>query len=122
MEKKYQSVITGLYKQLKSFFTSEEKLTYCCQECPSIEQYKWMDENVYSNLIAAGKLTQETIEKHRKNKPIPCKKSDLTPCSECSRMLCPNCTETGLKWGRYYHPWKKDPFVKCDACCWNEVT
>ena len=73
--------IFKLYKKIKSFFTKVEEVEeYCCQECPSIEKYKWMDENVYSNLIAAGKLTQETIEKHRKNKPIPCKKSELTPC------------------------------------------
>ena len=122
MEKKYQSVITGLYKQLKTFFTSEEKLTYCCQECPKPEQYKWMDENVFGPMIAEGKLSQKMIERHRNHKPIPCKESELTKCSECSRMLCPKCTKNGLKWGKYYHPWKKQPYVKCDACCWNEIT
>ena len=118
------------YKSLQNNFVSgfigslfaEEKPTYCCQECPSVEQYKWMDENVYGPMIAEGKLSQKMIERHRNHKPFPCKPSELTKCSECSRMLCPKCTENGLKWGKYYHPWKKEPFVKCDACCWNEVT
>lgn len=114
--------IFKIYTKIKSFFTKVEEVEeYCCQECPSIEMYNEMDE-IYARLIAEGELSQEIIEKHIKSKPIPCKKSELTPCSECSKMLCPNCTETGLKWGKHYHPWKEEPFVKCDACCWNEVT
>ena len=59
------SIIKRLFNNFTSFFTiKEEEPTYCCQECPSIEQYNWMDENIYSTLIAEGKLSQEMIEKH----------------------------------------------------------
>ena len=57
------SPYSNIYKKIKSFFTKVEEVEeveeYCCQECPSIEQYNWMDENIYNKLIAEGKLTQE---------------------------------------------------------------
>ena len=37
--------IFKLYEKIKSFFTKVEEVEeYCCQECPSIEQYMWMDK------------------------------------------------------------------------------
>lgn len=111
------------YKNLINYIkTFDPREGFYCKQCPCIKRYNWMDKNIYCPLIAEGKLSQEIIENHKDSKPIPCKKSELNTCSECSKMLCPNCTKNGLKWGKHYHPWKKEPFVKCNACCWNEIS
>ena len=92
---------------------------FYCEQCPCIKRYNWMNKNIYCPLIAEGKLSKKMI----KQKPIPCTRSDLNKCSECSKMLCPNCTREGLKWGRHYHPFNKNPFfIKCNSCCWNEIS
>ena len=112
------------YKNLINYIkTFDPREGFYCEQCPCIKKYNWMDKNMYYPLIAEKKLSKKDIKVHKEYKPIPCTRSKLIPCSECSRMLCPNCTIKGLKWGRHYHPFNKNPFfIKCNKCCWNEIS
>ena len=109
------------YKRIFSKYYQVYKTPYCCcDQCTTMENWA---EMIITSIEYQSELSEEKrdyilVNHLAKRKPQLCKVSELVPCGNCSRLLCPKCAEEAEINAKEY----RSSESMCHGCVWAEIT